>query len=102
MNKEMYLKTQAAKLTAGHIDRRQFIMSAIAAGIVLPTAMSMATNAMAMTPKKGGDAKFGSGFGSTTDSMDPGTYENSFMTFTGFMYGNCLTVVAANGKLEPE
>lgn len=102
MKKDIYLKKQAAKLTAGHIDRRQFIMSALAAGIVLPSAMSMASDAMAATPKKGGDVKFGSGFGSTTDSMDPGTYENSFMTFTGFMYGNCLTVISASGKLEPE
>jgi peptide/nickel transport system substrate-binding protein len=102
MKKELYLKTQAAKLTNGLIDRRQFIMSALAAGIVLPSAMTMATKAMAMTPKKGGILKIGSGFGSTTDSLDPGTYENSFMTFTGFMFGNCLTVINAAGKLEPE
>ena len=40
MKKELYLKTQAAKLTDGQIDRRQFIMSALAAGIVLPSAMT--------------------------------------------------------------
>ncbi len=102
MNKDMYLKKQSAKLTAGHIDRRQFIMSALAAGVVLPTAMSMASDAMAMTPKKGGMVKMGSSYGSTTDSLDPGTYENGFMTGTGYLYGNNLTVVSAAGVLEPE
>ncbi len=42
MKKHDYLKSEAAKLTAGHIDRRQFVMSALAAGIVLPTALTMA------------------------------------------------------------
>lgn len=102
MKKELYIKSQAAKLTAGHIDRRQFIMSALAAGIVLPTAMSMASDAMAMTPKKGGNFKYGSGHGSTTDSLDPGTYENGFMTGTGYLYGNNLTVISAKGTLEME
>lgn len=102
MKKDIYLKNQAAKLTAGHIDRRQFIMSALAAGIVLPSAMTMASDAMAATPKKGGALKVGLGHGSTTDSLDPGTYENGFMTNTGYLYGNCLTVVAADGSLQPE
>lgn len=102
MRKEIYLRNQAAKLTAGHIDRRQFIMSALAAGVVLPTAMSMASDAMAMTPKKGGSVKMGSSYGSTTDSLDPGTYENGFMTCTGYLFGNNLTVVNPTGKLEPE
>ena len=52
--KELYLKAQSAKLTAGQIDRRQFIMSALAAGVVLPSALTMASDAMAATPKKGG------------------------------------------------
>ena len=54
MKKHIYLKSQADKLTAGQIDRRQFIMSALAAGVVLPTAMSMAGDAIAATPNKGG------------------------------------------------
>lgn len=100
--KEKYLKNQAAKLTAGTIDRRQFILSALAAGVVLPSAMTMASDALAMTPKKGGKFRIGSGHGSTTDSLDPGTYENGFMTFTGYLYGNNLTEVNNKGELVPE
>ena len=102
MKKEIYLKRQADKLTLGHINRRQFIMSALAAGVVLPSAMTLADTAMAATPKKGGTFRMGLGHGSTTDSLDPGTYENSFSTGVGYLYGNCLTVVAPNGKLVPE
>ncbi|SEF70460.1 peptide/nickel transport system substrate-binding protein [Jhaorihella thermophila] len=102
MKKKLFLKQQADRLTNGQIDRRQFIMSAMAAGVVLPTAMSMADKAMAATPKKGGTLRIGSGHGSTTDSMDPGTYENGFSLGMGFMYGNCLTEVSNTGELIPE
>lgn len=100
--KKLYLKSQAARLTEGRIDRRQFIMSALAAGIVLPAAMSMADRAMAATPVKGGTLRMGVSAGSTTDSLDPGTFENDFSTHTGFMYGNCLTEISNAGELIPE
>ena len=100
--KKQYLKSQAARLTDGRIDRRQFIMSALAAGVVLPSAISMADKAMAATPKKGGTLRIGFGAGSTTDSLDPGTYENGFTTGTGFLHGNCLTEVSNTGELIPE
>jgi len=65
------------ELTKGTISRRQFIMSALAAGIVLPTALTMADKAMAATPKQGGKLRIGMGHGSTTDTLDPATFENS-------------------------
>ena len=89
-------------LTTGQISRRQFIMNAIAAGVALPTALGMAGSAMAATPKKGGRLRQGLGYGSTTDSLDPGTTENSFMTGVGYSYGNHLTEVDSNGQLIPE
>ena len=102
MKKETYLKQQAKKLTHGQIDRRQFIMGALAAGVALPSALSMAGDAIAATPQKGGHLKLGLGHGSTTDSLDPATAENGFQTMTGFGYGNCLTEVAAAFiELEP-
>ena len=45
--KDKFLKDQQRKLAIGAIDRRQFISSAMAAGVVLPTAMTMATQAFA-------------------------------------------------------
>ena len=44
----------ASQLTAGKISRRHFIMTALAAGASLPMAMTLATDAIAATPKKGG------------------------------------------------
>ena len=102
MKKEFYLKSQAAKLTAGHIDRRQFIMSALAAGVVLPTAMTLAGDAIAATPNKGGHFRQGYGYGSTTDSLDPGTSENGFMQATIYTLGNHLTEVDNTGNLAPD
>jgi peptide/nickel transport system substrate-binding protein len=89
-------------LTDGSISRRQFIASALAAGIILPTALTMSANAMAATPKKGGKLRIGMAHGGTTDSLDPATYENSMSTHIGFTYGNCLTEVGPDGKLRPE
>lgn len=100
--KDAYLKKQARHLASGQIDRRQFIMSALAAGVALPTAMSMATKTMAMEPKKGGRLRMGMGYGSTTDSIDPATYENAHTQVTGYLYGNCLTEVSNEGELGPD
>ena len=68
--KDKFIKAQKEKLTLGAIDRRQFITSAIAAGIAIPTALSLASDAMAATPKKGGKFTMGIAHGSTTDTLD--------------------------------
>lgn len=99
MKKQTYLETRQKLLTERQISRRSFITSAMAAGIVLPTAMSMADKAMAQTPKKGGTLKIGMGHGSTTDSLDPATYENGMMQNVGYLWGNTLTEIAPNGDL---
>ena len=52
--KKAFIKDQTEKLGSGRIGRRQFITSMLAAGVVLPAAMTMATDVMAMTPIKGG------------------------------------------------
>lgn len=100
--KTTFIGNQAARLTSGQIDRRQFVMSALAAGVALPAALSMADRAMAATPKAGGRMRFGIGHGSTTDTLDPGTYENDFINLTGSMFSNCLTEVNSAGELVPE
>ena len=102
MKKETYIKKQAGWLTAGQIGRRQFIMSALAAGVALPSALSMADKAMAATPKKGGKFRHGSAYGSTTDALDPGTAENAFTQLVIFGRGNCLTEVSNDGSLIPD
>lgn len=100
--KKAFIAEQTEKLAAGGINRRQFITSMLAAGVVLPTAMTMAGEVLAMEPKKGGHFRIGMGHGSTTDTLDPGTFENGFATQMGFMYGNCLTEVNHKGELIGE
>jgi len=92
----------ANQLTAGKISRRHFIMTALAAGASLPMAMTLATDAIAATPKKGGRLRQGLGYGSTTDTLDPGTSENGFTQALHYSYGNQLTEVGSDGALRPE
>jgi len=101
LKKEVILN-HADQLTAGKISRRQFIMTAIAAGATLPMAMSIATNAVAATPVKGGRLRQGLGYGSTTDTLDPGTAENGYTQALHYSYGNQLTEVGSDGKLIGE
>jgi len=100
--KKKVILDNADQLTAGDISRRQFIMTAIAAGATLPMALTMATDAIAATPVKGGRLRQGSGFGSTTDTLDPGTSENSFTQALHYTYGNQLTEVDSDGQLIGE
>jgi peptide/nickel transport system substrate-binding protein len=100
--KKRFISLQASKLTMGQIDRRQFVMSALAAGVVLPSALTMADKAMAATPNKGGKLRYGTGFGSTTDTLDPGSFENSMMTGVCMSFGNSLTEIGNDGQLRPE
>lgn len=97
-----YLDEQHSKYAAGLIGRRTFIRSLVAAGVAVPAALSMASRVEAATPQMGGDLKFGRGHGSTTDSLDPATYENGMMTGVGFMWGNCLVEVGPDMELRGE
>ncbi|WP_372893860.1 ABC transporter substrate-binding protein [Rhodosalinus sp.] len=98
--KEKFIERQRRLLRQGRLSRRDFVASVLSAGVVLPTALTLADRAQAATPKRGGDVRFGMGHGSTTDSLDPATYENGFMTNTGYLWGNSLTEVAPDGTLR--
>ncbi len=100
--REKYIIDQKLGLLTGRIDRRQFIRSVLATGIALPTALSMASEVLAATPKKGGTLRQGFGHGSTTDSLDPATTENGFMGAANVSYGNTLTEIAPDGSLATE
>lgn len=102
MNKTRFLKGQEDKYRRGHIDRRQFITSIVAAGASIPMALGLAQSVDAATPKRGGFFKLGRRHGSTTDSLDPATYENGYMQNLAFSYGNHLTEVGSDGKLRGE
>ncbi|MEG9862910.1 MAG: ABC transporter substrate-binding protein [Parvularculales bacterium] len=100
--KSLFLSSQMQKLKSGQISRRDFMSAALATGLTVPVALGMAGEAMAMTPKKGGSIVFGFGSGSTTDTLDPATYEANFNTNCGYMWGNNLVEVDETGNLIPE
>jgi peptide/nickel transport system substrate-binding protein len=92
---------KAAKL--GTLGRREFIKRAGALGLSVPFATSLLTQSVqAGTPKKGGRFIQGSPYGSTTDTLDPGTNENGFMLNFLYTYANHLFEVDNTGKLVPE
>ena len=87
----------------GKLDRRDFMKRAAALGLAAPFATSLLSQSVhAATPKRGGRYVQGSAHGSTTDSLDPGTHENGFMTSVVFAYANQLFETDMNGKLVPE
>jgi peptide/nickel transport system substrate-binding protein len=100
--KDEYLKKQARWLSEGQIDRRQFIKAAIAAGLAVPSALTLATDVLAATPKKGGKLRFGSLYGSTTDTLNSATSENGMTQAVNYAWGNQLTEINNDGTLIPE
>ena len=53
-------------------------------------------------PVRGGVLRMGMAFGSTGDSLDPGTWENDFMIFQAHARNNFLSEITADGSLIPE
>ena len=89
-------------LNAGKLSRRNFITAALSVGVALPSALSIVGTVQAATPKKGGKFIAGLGHGSTTDSLDPGSWENDFMISLTQAYNNYLTEIDNRGNLIGE
>ena len=89
-------------LERGAISRREFMGRAVALGATVSMAATMASQAAKAAPKEGGRFRIGYGHGSTTDSLDPATYENDFTVTLGFGLHNHLTEISNTGDLIPE
>lgn len=99
---DKYLHTKSQLLRTGAMSRRQFIATTVASGATLAVAMGAADRALAQTPMKGGMLRLGMGSGSTTDSLDPATYEGTVNTVLAYMHANNLVEVDHSGNLVPE
>jgi peptide/nickel transport system substrate-binding protein len=87
-----------------HASRRDVLAGSAALGV--PAGMGPAilgNRARAADPQRGGTLRMGLGHGSSTDSLDPGSYENGFTSSMG-MGGlfNYLTAVNEFNELAPE
>jgi len=87
------------KSTIAGLSRREFIYGASAAGLVLGASLR---SAGAEGANKGGNFRIGIGHGATTDSLDPATFNDTYMQVVGFGMRNCLTEINNEDKLAPE
>ena len=87
---------------AGRISRRDFMQGATAMGVTIAAASTMAVQAEASTPKKGGTLRVALGHGSTTDSYDPATFENGFANGTFSVVNDGSVYQPWKNDFEPE
>lgn len=85
-------------ITSTNVSRRGLMQGAAAGALMLGAGTMPAIAA----PKRGGKMRMGKGHGQTSDSHDPGTWENGFTTSLGFAIYNRLTEVDVDGSVIPE
>ncbi len=94
-----------SRLKKGAISRREFMGRAAALGassLAISTMLASAASAAAETPKKGGALRLGLGGGSTTDSWDIGSYNDSVMISAAHGVFSGLVEWAQDGKPKPD
>jgi peptide/nickel transport system substrate-binding protein len=89
-------------LSEGRLSRREFLGQAAALGITASLATSLAGGTALAAAKKGGRFRVGLGHGSTTDSLDPATFENLYTQVVGSAMRNNLMEVNNKGELVGE
>ncbi len=93
------------RLKKGAISRREFFGRAVALGAsaaAISSALASVDAFAAETPKKGGALRLGLGGGSTTDSWDIGSYNDSVMIDASHGVFNGLIEWAEDGKPKPD
>ncbi len=101
--KDRFIDNQTQKYAAGQIDRRQFVTSLVAAGVVLPAALSLSDSVLAATPKRGGRLRQGFSAGSTSDNLDALKNTGAVVEISNnWCWGSNLTEVQPDGSIAPE
>lgn len=98
----MDLKTMQSLASRGRMGRRDFIQMALAAGVTVSAAETLFTKAARAEPKKGGKFRAGIGHGQTTDSLDPATWNNGFVSDMCTVLGNGLTAIDQKNNAIPD
>ncbi len=86
----------------GRLSRREFIGYASALGITAAIADPLFMSSAKAAPTRGGTVRIGHAHGSTTDSLDPGTWENDFTIEMSFAVNNFLTEIDVDGQIKAE
>jgi peptide/nickel transport system substrate-binding protein len=86
-----FTKYLAGRVTAGGMNRREFMGRTMAAGLTLAAASQLfETSASAQQPKKGGHLKLGLEGGAATDSIDPAKATSQVMFTAVRTWGDTL------------
>ncbi|WP_138933627.1 ABC transporter substrate-binding protein [Roseovarius arcticus] len=85
--------------TNGRFDRRGFLKTTALGAVAAALPFG---GAMAATPKKGGNIRVGKGHGQTTDTLNPGVWDNGYVIALTFAKDGHLTEVLADGSVGPE
>lgn len=93
---------QARRLSDGKINRRRFVMSALSAGVTMPTAVSLASRVEAAAPKPGGTFRIAVRNASTAETFDPRSAATDFGRLVAFTRGNALTEITPAGDVIGE
>ncbi len=88
-------------LFTGGVSRRGVLKGASALGGAALLGPMGARMAMAQ-PTRGGILRVAQAHGSTTDSLDPGSWENDFMILQAHTRNNFLTEILPDGSIAPE
>lgn len=99
------LKHLALRPVENRLSRRDLMGRALALGIAGPALsglLSTAALAADDKPKSGGTLRLGLGGGSTTDSLDPRSWNDSVMIDVGFAIFNCLVENGPDNRPLPE
>ncbi len=100
---EHQLEVLKRNARAGKISRRSFMEGALALGATIPAAANFwATDVKAATPKTGGPFRVGLDNGSTTDTLDPATYNSRFQIFMAHTRTNFLTEIGSDNLVTGE
>ena len=102
MSELEYLK---GRLQKGAISRREFMGRAAALGastLAISSVLASVDAYAAETPKNGGALRLGLGGGSTTDSIDIGSYTDSVMIAVGHGLFNGIVEWGEDGKPKPD
>ncbi|MER9580737.1 ABC transporter substrate-binding protein [Mesorhizobium sp. M0276] len=100
MNDE--LNALSKYVAAGRLSRRDFLGRAAALGVGAAVANGLiATAVRAEGPVKGGTLKAGMQGGTSTDSLDPATWESQVPIMLGYQIGDGLVSFSPTGEIVP-
>lgn len=73
---EARMKSAQSAVGRGKLSRRDFMQFAMTTGLTVVAANTLFATAARAEPKRGGTFRYGSGYGTTIDQLDPATWSN--------------------------